>query len=81
MKYCGRDFSTSEINHIHKLIAENFQANRCWLALFGFGASAWLHVGQTQDRGKLGQPWENNLPIKNIWLYPLHKCFQQLLCK
>lgn len=46
-----------------------------------YKAANWIHVGQTQGRGKLGQPWENNLPIKNIWLYPLHKRFRQLLCK
>lgn len=46
-----------------------------------YKAANWIHVGQTQGRGKLGQPWENNLPIKDIWLYPLHKRFQQFLCK
>jgi hypothetical protein len=46
-----------------------------------YKAANWIHVGQTQGRGKLGQPRENNLPIKDIWLYPLHKHFQQLLCK
>jgi hypothetical protein len=29
-----------------------------------YKAANWIHVGQTQGRGKLGQPWENNLPIK-----------------
>jgi hypothetical protein len=46
-----------------------------------YKAANWIHVGQTQGRGKLGQPWENNLPIKDIWLYPLHKRFRQFLCK
>jgi hypothetical protein len=46
-----------------------------------YKAANWIHVGQTQGRGKLGQPWENNLPKKDIWLYPLHKRFQQILCK
>jgi hypothetical protein len=46
-----------------------------------YKAANWINVGQTQGRGKLGQPWENNLPIKDIWLYPLHKRFQQILCK
>jgi hypothetical protein len=46
-----------------------------------YKAANWIQVGQTQGRGKLGQPWENNLPIKNVWLYPLHKHFRQFLCK
>jgi len=46
-----------------------------------YKAANWIHVGQTQGRGKLGQPWENNLPIKDIWLCPLNKRFRQLLCK
>lgn len=46
-----------------------------------YKAANWIYVGQTQGRGKLGQSRENNLPIKDIWLYPLHKRFQQLLCK
>ena len=46
-----------------------------------YKAANWTHVGQTQGRGKLGQAWENNLPIKDIWLYPLHKRFRQFLCK
>ena len=46
-----------------------------------YKAANWIRVGQTQGRGKLGQPWENNLPIKDIWLYPLNKRFRQLLCK
>jgi len=46
-----------------------------------YKSANWQRVGQTQGRGKLGQPWENNLPIKDIWLYPLHKRFRQFLCK
>jgi hypothetical protein len=46
-----------------------------------YKAANWICVGQTQGRGKLGQRKENNLPIKDIWLYPLHKRFRQFLCK
>jgi hypothetical protein len=45
MKYCGRDFSCSEINHIHKLIVENPQANRCWLSKRVCELFGWLTPG------------------------------------
>jgi hypothetical protein len=50
MKYCGRDFSSSEINNIHKLIAENPQANRCWLSKRVCELIGWLTpAGLTKD--------------------------------
>jgi len=45
-----------------------------------YRAANWLHVGHTQGRGKL-DPHLNALPIKQIFLYPLHKHFRQLLCQ
>lgn len=44
-----------------------------------YRAANWLHVGQTQGRGKLDR-WEQRLfPVKEIFLYPLHKRFRQIL--
>lgn len=45
-----------------------------------YKAANWLHVGQTQGRGKLDIKNQCQLPIKDIWLYPLEKSFRQKLC-
>ncbi len=44
-----------------------------------YKAANWLHVGQTKGRGKLGPSGKLSVPIKDIWLYPLHRRFRQLL--
>jgi hypothetical protein len=41
-----------------------------------YRAANWLHVGQTQGRGKLDPKKLRALPIKDIFLYPLHKRFR-----
>jgi hypothetical protein len=38
-----------------------------------YKAANWINVGQTKGRGKLGPPWKINVPIKDIWVYPLIK--------
>ncbi len=45
-----------------------------------YKAANWVCVGTTKGRGKLDTHNKANLPKKNIWLYPLQKEFQQLLC-
>ena len=45
-----------------------------------YKAANWLHVGQTQGRGKLDVRNISPLPPKDIWLYPLSPQFKQLLC-
>ena len=40
----------------------------------------WIHVGQTQGRGKLDRQNRFSLPVKDIFLYPLHKHFRHKLC-
>ncbi len=44
-----------------------------------YRAANWIHVGQTKGRGKLDQKHLHQAPIKEIFLYPLHKNFQQIL--
>jgi len=44
-----------------------------------YRAANWTHVGQTKGRGKLDRKNLRALPIKDIFLYPLHKDFQQIL--
>ena len=45
-----------------------------------YRAANWVHVGQTQGRGKLDVKSEYLLPVKDIWLYPLEKSFREQLC-
>ncbi len=45
-----------------------------------YRAANWTHVGQTQGRGKLDSQHRAPLPVKDIWLYPLHKRFRHSLC-
>jgi hypothetical protein len=44
-----------------------------------YRAANWLHVGQTQGRGKLDAKHRNPLPVKDIFLYPLHRRFRYKL--
>ena len=44
-----------------------------------YRAANWIHVGQTKGRGKLDRNNLRPLPIKDIFLYPLHKNFRQIL--
>jgi len=44
-----------------------------------YRAANWIHVGQTQGRGKLDRQNRHSLPVKDIFLYPLDKHFRQTL--
>ena len=44
-----------------------------------YRAANWNHVGQTQGRGKLDRQHKNATPVKDIYLYPLHKHFRKTL--
>ncbi len=44
-----------------------------------YRAANWRHIGQTQGRGKLDRHHQYAAPVKNIYLYPLHKHFRQTL--
>lgn len=44
-----------------------------------YKAANWVHVGQTQGRGKLDVKKQYSLPVKDIWLYPLETCFKEKL--
>jgi hypothetical protein len=45
-----------------------------------YKASNWIYVGQTKGLGKVYWGRKENLPKKDIYLYPLKKNFKQLLC-
>jgi hypothetical protein len=44
-----------------------------------YRAANWLHVGQTKGRGKLDRYNEHALPVKDVYLYPLHRNYQHIL--
>jgi len=44
-----------------------------------YRAANWIHVGQTQGRGKLDRHHQNSVPEKDLYLYPIHKHFRQIL--
>lgn len=46
-----------------------------------YQAANWVSVGKTQGRGKLDRHNQAQLPVKSIWLYPLHKHFRSILCR
>jgi Domain of unknown function (DUF4338) len=45
-----------------------------------YQAANWLRLGQTQGRGKLEQQHCQISPTKEVWVYPLHTDFRELLC-
>jgi hypothetical protein len=44
-----------------------------------YRAANWIHVGQTQGRGKLDVKHEHAVPVKEVFLFPLHKQFRRKL--
>ena len=45
-----------------------------------YRAANWKLVGSTKGRGKKDRFNEASLPVKDIYLYPLHRDFKRLLC-
>ena len=45
-----------------------------------YRAANWIHVGQTQGRGKLDRHRRFAVPVKDVFLLPLHRDFRQRLC-
>jgi hypothetical protein len=45
-----------------------------------YRAANWLRLGQTQGRGKLEKQHRQIGPLKDIWVYPLHRDFRRILC-
>ena len=44
-----------------------------------YRAANWIHVGETQGRGKLDRYHRHALPIKDVYVYPLQKDFRRIL--
>jgi hypothetical protein len=45
-----------------------------------YQAAGWIRLGETQGRGKLEKNNQQVLPLKEIWIYPLHPQFREILC-
>jgi hypothetical protein len=45
-----------------------------------YKAANWVHIGETQGRGKLDRKKLKLLAVKDIWVYPLDKSFREKLC-
>jgi hypothetical protein len=46
-----------------------------------YRAANWIHVGQTQGRGKLDRYKQRLLPVKDVFMYPLRRDFRHHLCR
>ena len=46
-----------------------------------YQSANWLCVGHTQGRGKLDVHRQSALPVKSVWLKPLHKNWRTILCR
>ena len=45
-----------------------------------YRAANWIRLGQTRGRGKLEKQHRQIAPLKDIWVYPLHRDFRKILC-
>lgn len=45
-----------------------------------YQASNWIHVGETKGRSRQDRNFTLQVPIKDIYLYPLKKNFREVLC-
>lgn len=46
-----------------------------------YRAANWIHVGHTTGRGKLDQHRTSQLPVKDVYLYPLHRAYKTILTR
>ena len=60
------------------VVAETF-VERDRFAGTSYRAANWIHVGQTTGRGKLDRHHKHQLPVKDVYLYPLHRHYQRIL--
>lgn len=44
-----------------------------------YRAANWVRVGATKGRGKLDRTHAHALPVKDVYLYPLHRHYRQIL--
>jgi hypothetical protein len=46
-----------------------------------YKAAHWIYLGQTKGRGKLGPAGKQSVPIKDLLVYPLDRCFRDPLTR
>ena len=62
------------------VLAETFvQSDR--FAGTSYRAANWTHVGRTTGRGKLDRHHEHLLPVKDVYLYALHRAWRTILTR
>lgn len=44
-----------------------------------YRAANWIHLGHTAGRGKLDRHHQHQLPVKDVYLYPLHRSYKAIL--
>jgi hypothetical protein len=44
-----------------------------------YKAANWIHVGRTTGRGKLDRHHRRRIPVKDVYLFPLHRHFRRIL--
>ncbi len=65
--------------HYSPVLVETFVETRRFPGTC-YKSANWLCLGKTKGVGRLGNTKKPQLPIKSIWVYPLHKKFRQILC-
>ncbi|HEY5182065.1 MAG TPA: Druantia anti-phage system protein DruA [Dermatophilaceae bacterium] len=62
------------------VLAETFvQSDR--FAGTSYRAANWTHFGRTTGRGKLDRHHEHLLPVKDVYLYHLHRAWRTILTR
>jgi len=46
-----------------------------------YKATNWTYLGQTKGHGKLGPAGKQSLPIRDLWVQPLHRRFRETLTR
>lgn len=46
-----------------------------------YKAANWQKIGKTKGRSRQDRYYKLKVPIKNIWVFPLHRNFRNMLCK
>jgi len=64
--------------HYRPVLLETFVDTERFLGT-SYRAANWLWVGRTQGRGKNDRDHQQDLPVKEVFLYPLKKTFREVL--
>jgi len=68
-----------QVYHVRPVLLETFVEQRRFTGAV-YKASNWLCVGETTGRGKKSRSTRPLIPIKTVWLFPLHRHFRSILC-